>query len=69
MDFKTPFKDAIEKSPVPTRGNGGEYDKQEIPNTPARSGGAFPELYRDTTVSGTPGGDTFKSPFKDAIEK
>ncbi len=70
MDFKTPFKDAIEKSPVPQRGSsGGQYDKQEIANTPSKDGSAFPALHRDGKITGTPGGNTFKTPFKDAIEK
>lgn len=70
MDIKTPFSDAIEKSPVPTRGShGGQYDSQEVPGTPGRDGGAYPELHRDGAITGTPGGNTFKTPFKDAIEK
>lgn len=69
--FRTPFKDAIEKSPVPTKGTGsGEYDKQEMPNTPSKSGNAFPALHRDTTFDGPKGtGPITRSPFKDAIEK
>lgn len=67
--YKTPFSDAIEKSPVPTRGtNGGQYDSEEVPGGPGRTGGTLPELHRDN-FSGKPGGNTFKSPFKDAIEK
>lgn len=68
MEIKTPFSDAIEKSPVPTRGTtGGQYDSTEVPGGPGRTGGMLPELYRDHT-SGTPGGNAIKTPFKDSVK-
>lgn len=68
--YKTPFSDAIEKSPVPTKGSsGGQYDTQEVPDTPSRSGGVFPELHRDGAITGTPGGNTFDTLYKDKVGK
>lgn len=68
----SPFKDAIESNPVPTRGSkGGQYDSQEVPDTPSRSGGMYPELHRDTAVtsSGPSVSGPYDTLFKDAVKK
>ncbi len=68
----SPFKDAIESNPVPTRGSkGGEYGKQEVPDTPGRDGGMYPELHRDTAVtsSGPSVSGPYDTLFKDSIGK
>jgi hypothetical protein len=71
--IKTPFGDALE-TVVPSRGSkGGEYDSQEVPDTPSRntSPNGFPELHRDTAAtSKSPSKDAIsgtKTPFKDAV--
>ena len=69
---KSPFTDAIEKSPVSSRGSkGGEYGKQEVPDTPGRDGGMYPELHRDTAVtsSGPSVSGPYDTLFKDSIGK
>ena len=68
-EIKTPFTDRIEKSPVPNRGShGGQYDSSEVPNTPGRTGGLYPELHRDGAITGTPKSDgPVKSPYKDRV--
>ena len=68
--YRTPFSDAVEKTfPTQKSPHGGEYDKQEIANTPSKDGSAFPALHRDGAIKGVPGGNTFDSPFKDAVDK
>ena len=68
--YKTPFSDAVESDfPSQKSPHGGEYDKQEVPDTPGKDGSAVTALHRDGAFTGTPGGNTFKTPFKDAIEK
>ena len=48
----SPFSDAVGPDSVPTRGSkGGQYDSQEVPDTPSRSGGMYAELHRDTAVT------------------
>lgn len=69
MDIKTPFTDAIEKSPVPTKGSGGgSYDSQEVPGSPGRDGGLIPELHRDTRFGSPSKSGPVKTPFKDAVD-
>tara|TARA_R110000868_G_scaffold255919_11_gene512602 strand:+ start:124 stop:348 length:225 start_codon:yes stop_codon:yes gene_type:complete len=68
----SPFKDAIQSEPVPAHGsNGGEYGKQEVPDTPSRDGGMYPELHRDTAVtsSGPSTSGPYSTLFKDAVKK
>lgn len=68
--FKTPFSDAIESSPVPTKGTGkGTYGSESGPGFPSRDGGLLPELNRDN-VGGSPShsGPIQRSPFKDAVK-
>ena len=71
MDIKTPFSDAIESSPVPTKGSGpGKYDAESVPNTPMREGGMYPELTFDTHWGGPKNSGPVKdSPFKDQVGK
>jgi hypothetical protein len=67
----SPFKDAVGADSVPTRGSkGGEYDSSEVPDTPGRSGGLYPELHRDTQF-GAPkdSGPYTHVLFKDAVGK
>jgi hypothetical protein len=71
--YKTPFSDAIEKSPVPKKGSkGGEYDSKEFPDSPGRdtSPNGVAELHRDTAVtSKSPSTNgMIKTPFKDAVD-
>jgi hypothetical protein len=68
--YKTPFSDAISPDAVPHKGTGpGEYDSTEVPNTPSRTGGMFPELHRDKHFSEPKlSGPYSKSPFKDAVD-
>lgn len=71
MDFKSPFSDAIEKSPVPTRGSAsGDYNAQTIPGVPSGDAGIVPELYFDTHF-GDPkiSGPITDCPFKDRVGK
>lgn len=69
--YKTPFSDAIEKSPVPKTGSGSGkvYEQAEIPGGPTRTGGDIKELYRDNPPgSGAPStSGPLKTPFKDSV--
>jgi hypothetical protein len=67
--IKSPFSDAVSKDMIPVRGSkGGQYDSQEVPGTPGRDGGLYPELHRDTAVTsqGPSKSGPVKTPFKDA---
>jgi len=67
---KSPFKDAIESNPIPTRGSkGGQYDSSEVPDTPGRSGGMYPELHRDTQFGNPSGSGPYSTPYKDKVGK
>lgn len=68
MDYKTPFSDAIEKSPIPTTSSGKvSTSKNEVPDTPGRDGGMYPEVTRDTHWPAPSHNGTVKTPFKDAV--
>lgn len=67
----SPFKDAVGPDSVPAHGSkSGSYDSTEVPGTPTRDGGMYPELHRDTQF-GTPGksGPYTRSPFTDSVGK
>lgn len=68
--YKTPFSDAIEKDPVPTRGsNGGKYDYNgNVPGVPGRDGGLLPELHRDGFSKEPSCDGPYKTPFKDHVD-
>lgn len=69
---KSPFGDAVGPASVPDRGSkGGQYDSSEVPNTPPRDGGMYPELHRDTAVtSASPSlSGPYKTISKDAVGK
>lgn len=67
-DIKTPFSDAIEKSPVPTKGSSsGTYGGSEVPGGPSRTGGAIPELHRDNIAGSPSTSGPLNTPFKDKV--
>jgi hypothetical protein len=68
---KSPFKDAVDSAPISGKSSGKvKYDfTDEVPNTPSRSGGLYPEVCRDTTFADPKlSGPYVKSPFKDAVD-
>lgn len=72
--YKTPFSDKVGLDSVPKRGtSGGQYDSQEVPNTPSRdvSPNGVAELHRDTAASsGSPStSGLYKTQFNDAVGK
>lgn len=69
--YKSPFSDAIQKDPIPSKGSNGSYDTPCVPDTPARDGGLYPELTYDTNF-GSPSkssGPITDCPFNDAVGK
>lgn len=66
--YKTPFSDAVGVDSVPKKGNGGQYDSAEVPDTPGRDGGLIPELHRDKFSKDPSTSGPYKTPFKDAVD-
>ena len=65
----SPFSDAVGKDSVGPSGSGpGTYDSSEVPNTPGRDGGMFPELHRDDHFSDPKLSGPYKTPFKNAVD-
>jgi hypothetical protein len=67
--YKTPFSDAIEKSPIPKTGSGKEsYEEAQYPGAPGRTGGELKEVYRDNIAGDPSTSGPYKTPFKDSVD-